>query len=192
MRGCGGRAEPAQPSALRPGPSPLPLSRSGYGVRTLKVGGAHLPPPAREASGGEGDSGEARAVGGASPRRFVDDQARCRWVSWPNRRIILVALSPRPASPPLPLPATRLRRAGGGRSEKPTCVNLITRSGEGFAPIPSPAFPGACSEAECDPGRKRKEAAAKRRRIVLPSAVVGSFRNLPRLDGHGRGRSAVA
>ena len=26
--------------------------------------------------------------------------------------------------PPLPLPATRLRRAGGGRSEKPTCVNL--------------------------------------------------------------------
>ena len=46
--------------------------------------------------------------------------------------------------PPLPLPATRLRRAGGGRSEKPTWVNLAgcaerpthrRRAGEGLSTI---------------------------------------------------------
>src|SRR5829696_10292043 len=58
------------------GPPRIP-PRRGYGIHTLKVGGAHrLPPSAREASGGEGRLGRSPSgVGGASPRRFVDDRA---------------------------------------------------------------------------------------------------------------------
>src|SRR5829696_8591081 len=103
-----------------------PLSRTG--IHALKVGGAHLlPPPAREASGGEGRLGQSPSgVGGASPRRFVDDRARVSMaaLAQPPHHSRLPPASPsHPA--PLPLPAARLRRAGGGRSEKLTWVNLI-------------------------------------------------------------------
>jgi len=114
------------------------LSRMGYGIHTLKVGGAHrLPPSAREASGGEGRLGRSPSgVGGASPRRFVDDQARVSMaaLAQPPHHPRHPRASPS-HPPPLPLPATRLRRAGGGRSEKPTCVNPVARSGEGFVPL---------------------------------------------------------
>src|SRR5215208_6014340 len=116
------------------GPPRIP-PRRGYGIHTLKVGGAHrLPPSAREASGGEGRLGRSPSgVGGASPRRFVDDKARVSMAALaqpphhPRRRL---ASPSHP--PPLPLPATRLRRAGGGKSEKPTFCNLVAPSGEGF------------------------------------------------------------
>src|SRR5215204_5922655 len=83
-----------------------------------------LLPPAREASGGEGRLGQSSSgVGGASPRRFVDDQARVQMgaLAQPPRRSRRLPASPSPP-PPLPPPATRLRRAGGGRSEKPSRV----------------------------------------------------------------------
>ena len=108
--------------------------RGGLSDFILKVGGAHLlPPPAREASGGEGRLGRSPSgVGGASPRRFVDDQARVSMAALAQpphhpRRPLGSPSHP----PPLPLPATRLRRAGGGRSEKPTCVNSGSPGGEG-------------------------------------------------------------
>src|SRR5829696_4795936 len=98
-----------------------PLSRTGYGIHALKVGGAHLlPPPAREASGGEGRLGQSPSgVGGASPRRFLDDWARLSMaaLAQPPRR------SRRPlASPthPHPYPSPPLgfaeRGEGGARS----------------------------------------------------------------------------
>ena len=94
-----------------------PLATNGQ-IHTCRL--LAPPSPAREASGGEGRLGQSPSgVGGASPRRFVDDQARCRWVSWPNRRIILVALSPRPATPhPYPSPPLGFaeRGEGGARS----------------------------------------------------------------------------
>src|SRR5215207_8797625 len=98
-------------------------------MHTLKVGGAHLlPPPARRSEwrGGPTRGAAPSGVGGASPRRFVDDQARVSMAALARppqhpRRPLASPSHP----PPLPLPATRLRRAGGGRSEKPTWVNLI-------------------------------------------------------------------
>src|SRR5215218_6797909 len=112
--------------------TPRPPKAKRFGA-TLKVGGAHLPPPAREASGGEGRLGQSPSgVGGASPRRFVDDRVRLSMaaLAQPPRRSRRPRASPN-HPPPLPLPATRLRRAGGGRSEKPTGVNLVAPQGEG-------------------------------------------------------------
>src|SRR6187200_975304 len=54
------------PTPNSPHPSPLP--QAGYGIHTLKVGGAHLPPPAREASGGEGRLGQSPSGVGVLPR----------------------------------------------------------------------------------------------------------------------------
>src|SRR3954452_4443374 len=70
--------EPRQAMASNPQRRSRDLLRGrGYDIHTLKVGGAHLPPPAREASGGEGRLGRSPSgVGGASPRRFVDDKAQ--------------------------------------------------------------------------------------------------------------------
>src|SRR5215204_335565 len=115
-------------SSLRKGS----LARTGYGVHTLRVGGRAPPPsPARKASGGEGRLGQSPSgVGGASPRRFVGGKARPSMaaLAQPARRSRRPLASPgRPH--PLPLPATRLRRAGGGRSEKPKRVNLVARYG---------------------------------------------------------------
>src|SRR5215207_10735335 len=73
------------------------------------------------ASGGEGRLGRSPSgVGGASPKRFVDDQARVSMaaLAQPPHHPRHPRASPS-HPPPLPLPATRLRRAGGGRSEKP-------------------------------------------------------------------------
>src|SRR5215204_6913658 len=101
------------------GPPRIP-PRRGYGIHTLKVGGAHrLPPSAREASGGEGRLGRSPSgVGGASPRRFVDDQAR----------VSMAALAqpphhprhPRasPSHPPTPTPPRHSASPSGGREER--------------------------------------------------------------------------
>ena len=112
-------AEPAQPAVLRRAPSPLPLSRWAYGIHTLKVGGAHLPLPplAKRVAGrvGRSPSGVGVLPRGAS----LTIGRGCRWLPWPNRRVVLVALSPRPATPhPYPSPPLGFaeRGEGGARS----------------------------------------------------------------------------
>jgi hypothetical protein len=93
-------------------------------TRFNHVGFSLLPPPARRSRVvGRADSGEARAGWGVLPRGASSTIGRwCRWLPWPNRRIILVALSPRPATPhPYPSPPLA-SRAGGGRCEKPAWV----------------------------------------------------------------------
>src|SRR5829696_2187881 len=81
------------------------------------VGLPLLPPPAREASGGEGRLAQSPSgVGGASPRRFVDGKARLSMaaLAQPPRRSRRHLASPsRP--PPLLLPAIRF--ASGAREE---------------------------------------------------------------------------
>jgi len=109
-----------RPSRLGNGAGGPRRPRPSRGLRTSNVGGAHFPPPAREASGGEGRLGRSPSgVGGASPRRFVDVRRGCRWQPWPNHRVILVALAPRPAIPhPYPSPPLGFaaRGEGGARS----------------------------------------------------------------------------
>src|SRR5829696_439695 len=100
-------------------PSKLPPRRKGFGIHILKVGGAHLLlPPLGEAEWRGGPTG-----GGASPRRFVDDKARLPMgaLAQPPHHPRRPRASPS-HPPPLPLSASRLRRAGGGRSAKPTWV----------------------------------------------------------------------
>ena len=94
--------------------------RKAAGLDAVTFGSALGLPTGQLIRSWTSNSGEARAGWGALPRGASSTIRRgCRWLSWPNRRIILVALSLGPATPTLPLPATRLRRAGGGRSEKP-------------------------------------------------------------------------
>src|SRR5215217_6417608 len=87
---------------------------------TLKVGGARSFPPLAKRVAGRADSGEARAGWGVLPRGASSTIARrCRWLPWPNRRIIFVALSPRPTTPhPYPSPPLGFaeREEGGARS----------------------------------------------------------------------------
>src|SRR5215213_1160515 len=121
------RPMPGSPAFGRVGPP-----HKGYGIHALKVGGAHLPPPAREASGGEGRLERSPSgVGGASPRRFVDGKPLVSMaaLAQPPRRSRRPRASPS-HPPPLPLPTSRLRRARGGRSEKPTCENPPARRGQ--------------------------------------------------------------
>src|SRR5215208_2170373 len=95
------------------------LARAEAFAHRTSAARTSLPPLAKRVAGRGRLGRSPSGVGGASPRRFVDVRRGCRWQPWPNHRVILVALAPRPAiPPPLPLPATRLRRAGGGRSEK--------------------------------------------------------------------------
>ena len=110
-----------------------PEARPGEGVR--RQGGAcsalrhshiagrrrhFLPPPLAKRVAGRADLGEARAGWGVLPRDASSTIRRgCRWLPWPNRRVVLVALSPRPATPhPYPSPPLGFaeRGEGGARS----------------------------------------------------------------------------
>src|SRR3954447_10908692 len=101
--------EPRQAMASNPQRRSRDLLRGrGYDIHTLKVGGAHLPPPAREASGGGGrGGGEPGGGGGGGCAASSTIRRGCRWLPWRNRRVILVALAPRPA-PPHPYPSPPL------------------------------------------------------------------------------------
>ena len=86
-------------------------------------GRRRAPPPSprsRSEWRGGPNSGGARAGWGALPRGASSTIRRgCRWLPWPNRRIILVALSARPATPhPYPSPPLGFaeRGEGGARS----------------------------------------------------------------------------
>src|SRR5215207_3548084 len=109
------------------------------GLRYSHIEGRRGAPPPSVRSRSERRGGPTRAKperGGGRSRRFVDDQARVSMaaLAQPPHHPRHPRASPS-HPPPLPLPATRLRRAGGGRSEKPTCVNPVARSGEGFVPL---------------------------------------------------------
>src|SRR3954453_17856666 len=103
--------EPRQAMASNPQRRSRDLLRGrGYDIHTLKVGGAHLPPPAREARGGGGRGRGGPRRGGGAGRGGGSEggggggasstiRRGCRWLPWRNRRVILVALAPRPATP---------------------------------------------------------------------------------------------
>ena len=113
---------PVAPSgATRPPPSRgQALSRSGTAF-TLKVGGAHLlPPPARRSRvAGRADSGAAPSgVGGASPRRFVDDPAAAV-DGRPGPTTASSSSASRLAQPPpTPTPPRHSASPSGGREER--------------------------------------------------------------------------
>src|SRR5215207_11394669 len=85
-------------------------------------GAAHLPPPAREASGGEGRLGRSPSeVGGASPRRFLDDRARLSMAALaqpPHRPRRLLASPSHPHPYPSPPLGFAERGEGGARRKK--------------------------------------------------------------------------
>ncbi len=110
----------------------------------MKVGGAHLlPPSAREASGGEGRLGRRPSgVGGASPRRFVDDKARLSMAAlaqMPRRARRLLASQP----PPHPYPSPPLgfaERGGEGGARAATFIEGWAGSaGNSMTPHPDGA-----------------------------------------------------
>src|SRR5829696_2187883 len=72
-----------------------------------------LPPLAKRVAG-RADSRKARAGWGVLPRGASSTARRgCRWLPWPNRRVALVGISPRPAAPhpySSPLFASRAER----------------------------------------------------------------------------------
>src|SRR5215218_7203654 len=131
-----------------------------YGIHALKVGGAHLPSPrSAKPSGGEGRLGaRPRAGWGALPRGASSmEKRRYRWAPWPNRCIVLGALSPRPATP---TPAPRLRRGGREEREVDMCESASPGGSVG-SPFTSATFP--------TPDRHRN-AAVRRSFIRLSSA----------------------
>jgi hypothetical protein len=92
-----------------------------------------LPPPARRSRvAGRADSGKARAGWGVLPealRRLRSAVSKGALAQPPHRPRRPLAWPSRP--PPLPLPATRLRRAGGGRSREPDRCKSDSPPGEG-------------------------------------------------------------
>ena len=118
------RAVPQPGRAFRRNSTPAfagqALSRSGTAF-TLKVGGAHLLPPPRSAkpSGGEGRTrARPRAGWGCFPEALRRRPGRGRrWPPWPNHRVVLVGISPRPATPH-PYPSPPLGFAERGREER--------------------------------------------------------------------------
>src|SRR5215213_3632074 len=135
--------ESAPPSG-REGATTLPAA-SITALRTLcgpapcraAFGRTSLPPLAKRVAGGPTQGAPGAGVG-VLPRGASSTVRRgCRWVPWPTRRIILVALSPRPAiPPPYPSPPLGFAERGEGRCEQPTWVNRAACSGEGSRALP--------------------------------------------------------
>src|SRR5215203_4547089 len=97
---------------------------SRMGLRYSHIEGRRGAPPPSVRSRSERRGGPTRAKpergGGALPRGASSTIRRgCRWLPWPNRRIILVPRAPRPATPhPYPSPPLGFaeRGEGGARS----------------------------------------------------------------------------
>src|SRR3954453_4031318 len=136
--------EPRQAMASNPQRRSRDLLRGrGYDIHTLKVGGAHLPPPAREARGGGGrgggrpggEGGLGRAPSGVGGR-FLDHKARLSMAALAQsprhpRRPRASPSHPPPLPPPPPPPppppggrgARRARGGGGGHVRGPPAVD---------------------------------------------------------------------
>src|SRR5215207_4245955 len=94
------------------------------GLRYSHIEGRRGAPPPSVRSRSERRGGPTRAKPERGGGRFPEALRRrsgagCRWLPWPNRRIILVTRAPRPATPhPYPSPPLGFaeRGEGGARS----------------------------------------------------------------------------